>query len=64
MNNELKNIILSSVKTAASFKKAKASSEDFLLALLQNSTWFPSFLEYIGIVPSDLETNIIETNRA
>lgn len=64
MNNELKNIILSSVKTAANFKKSKASIEDFILALLQNSVWFPSFLDYIWIVPSDLETNIIEINKA
>jgi len=47
MNNELKNTILSSVKTAASFKKAKASTEDFLLALLQNSNWLSNFLDYI-----------------
>jgi len=47
MNNELKNIILSSVKTAANFKKGEASIEDFILALLQNSTWFPTFLDYV-----------------
>jgi len=64
MNNELKNIILSSVKTAANFKKREASIEDFILALLQNSNWFPSFLDYVWIVPSDLETNIIEINKA
>ncbi len=64
MESELKNIILSSVKTAANFKKSKASIEDFILALLQNSNWFPSFLDYIWIVPSDLETNIIEINKA
>ena len=64
MNSELKNIILSSVKIAANFKKPKASIEDFILALLQNSTWLPNFLEYIGIIPSDLETNIIDLNKA
>jgi len=64
MNNELKNIILMSVKTAASFKKAHASTEDFLLALIQNSTWFPNFLDYIGIVSNDIETNLVEINKA
>ena len=64
MNNELKNIILSSVKNAASFKKAKASIEDFLLALLQNSNWLNWFLDYIWIIPSDLQTNLIELNKA
>ncbi len=64
MNSELKNIILSSVKIAANFKKPKASIEDFILALLQNSSWLPNFLDYIGIIPSDLETNIIDLNKA
>ncbi len=64
MNNELKNIILSSVKTAANFKKAKASIEDFLLALLQNGNWLNNLLDYIGIISSDLQTNLIELNKA
>ena len=64
MNNELKNIILSSVKNAASFKKATASIEDFLLALLQNSNWLNGFLDYIGVIPSDLQTNLVELNKA
>ncbi len=64
MNNELKNIILSSVKNAASFKKATASIEDYLLALLQNSDWLNRFLDYIWISPSDLGANLIELNKA
>ncbi len=63
MNNELKNIILSSLKTAASFKKSKASIEDLILAMIQNSKFFPAFLDYIWINPKDLETNIIEINK-
>jgi hypothetical protein len=47
MNNELKNIILSSVKTAASFKKPIASLEDFLLAILNDSDWLKNILDYI-----------------
>jgi len=63
MNNELKNIILSSVKTAASFKKELASLEDFILAVLNDSDWFKNLLDYIGIIPSDLEQNLIDLNR-
>jgi hypothetical protein len=47
MNNELKNIILSSVKTAASFKKPIASIEDFILAVLNDTEWFKNILDYI-----------------
>ena len=64
MNNELKNIILSSVKTAASFQKPKASIEDFILALLQDSNWLKSLLDYVWIIPKDIEQNIIELNKA
>jgi len=64
MNNELKNIILSSVKTAASFKKANASIEDFILALLQNNNWLNWFLDYIWVIPSDLQANLVELNKA
>ena len=64
MNNELKNIILSSVKNAASFKKSTASIEDYLLALLQNSNWLNIFLDYIWIIPTDLQNNLIELNKA
>jgi len=37
MNNSLKETILLSVKIASSFSKQKASTEDFLLALLKNN---------------------------
>ncbi|MBS9775108.1 ATP-dependent Clp protease ATP-binding subunit [Candidatus Gracilibacteria bacterium] len=58
INERLKKIILSSVKIAASYNKSKATIEDFLLACIQNDSWINSFLDYIGINPSDLETNI------
>ncbi|PIE85452.1 ATP-dependent Clp protease ATP-binding subunit ClpC [Candidatus Gracilibacteria bacterium] len=64
MNKNLKNVILGSVKIAASFSKSKASIEDFLLSILQNDTWFPNFLSYIGINPTDLEIHIIEISKA
>jgi len=63
MNNELKNIILSSVKTAAWFKKPIASIEDFILAVLNDTIWLKELLDYIGIVPSDLQQNLIEINK-
>lgn len=63
MNSRLKNCILWSVKIAASFWKNKASIEDFLLSILINDSWLNSFLDYIGITPSDIEKNINEINK-
>ena len=50
-------------KIAASNTKARASIEDLLLSLLLNDAWLASFLEYIGINPSDLETNITDLQK-
>jgi len=58
MNQKCKDIILWSVKIAAQNTKARATLEDLLMSLLINDTWLSSYLEYIGINPSDLETNI------
>ena len=58
MHQKCKDIILGSVKIAAQNSKAKASIEDLFMSLLTNDTWLASFLEYIGINPSDIETNI------
>jgi hypothetical protein len=58
MNQKCKDIILGSVKIAAQNTKARATLEDLLMSLLINDTWLGSYLEYIGINPSDLETNI------
>ncbi len=63
MNNRLKNAILWSVKIAASFAKDKASIEDFLLSIIANDSWINSFLDYIGITPSDVEKNLRELNK-
>ena len=52
------DIILGSVKIAAQNSKARATLEDLLMSLLTNDNWLPNYLEYIGINPSDLETNI------
>jgi len=63
MNNKLKDIILSSIKNAAWFSKSKASLEDFFLAIIKNDSWLPSVLDYVWIIPSDLETNITDLNK-
>jgi len=63
MNNNLKDIILSSVKIAAWFFKEKASLEDFYLAIIKNDTWLSSVLNYVWINPVDLEWNLIELNK-
>jgi hypothetical protein len=63
MNQRLKDVVLGSVKIAASFSKAKASLEDFLLSMLKHDAWLKSFLDYIGITPSDIEQNLNDLNK-
>ena len=63
MNSKLKDVILGSLKIAASFSKEKASIEDFLLSMLKNDSWLHNFLDYIWIVPSDLEINLNNINK-
>ena len=58
MHRKCKDIILWSVKIAAQNSKPRATLEDLLMSLLLNDSWLGSYLEYIGINPSDLETNI------
>ena len=59
MSSRLKNCILWSVKIAASLSKAKASTEDFLISILKNDSWFTSLLDYVGIIPTDIETSLV-----
>lgn|GEM_PF-847160 len=63
MGTKLKEIILGSVKIAASYSKSKATLEDFLISLVKNDAWFPSFLEYVGINSSDIETNFHDLEK-
>lgn len=63
MGTKLKEIILGSVKIAASYSKPKATLEDFLISMVKNDTWLPSFLEYIGINSSDIETNFHDLQK-
>lgn len=64
LDSKIKDIILWSVKIAASFSKDKASIEDLLLSLLKNDLWLAQFLNYIGITPNDFEKNITDLNKA
>lgn len=63
MNKELKSTILASVKIAVSLSKPFAGPEDFLLALIREKTWFMKILEFIGINPSDFDTNLVEISK-
>ncbi|MDD2486840.1 MAG: ATP-dependent Clp protease ATP-binding subunit [Candidatus Gracilibacteria bacterium] len=59
----LKDIIVSSVKIAASHEKKKAGIEDFMLAMIKgNEPWFISYLDFLGINPKDFEQNLINMN--
>lgn len=62
MNARLKNIILWSVKVAASYSKQRASIEDFLLSMIKNDSWLISFFDYIGITATDIEKNLNDLN--
>jgi len=62
MSNTIKDVILNSIKIAASFSKEKASIEDYLLSMLDN-TWLNQFLDYIWIIPNDLRENLKEMNK-
>lgn len=64
MQNSLKETILLSVKIASSFSKPRASTEDFLLALLKNNWWFNKALSYVWINPWDIEKNLEELNKS
>lgn len=59
MSKNLKDIIVDSIKIAASFKKKQANLEDFVLALIKsNSAWFINFLSYVWVNPKDIETSL------
>ncbi len=61
----LRNIIVASVKVAASFEKKNIGIEDFLLALIKQShSWFLDFLDFIRINVRDFEWALIDFNRS
>jgi len=61
----LRDVIILSLKIAASFGKKQASTEDFLLALFEapQEVWFPQMLDFVGIVPKDIQTQLIDINK-
>lgn len=61
----LKDIIVLSMKVAATFNKPQAGPEDFLIALFraQTENWFYQLLDFIGITPKDFEGQVIELNK-
>lgn len=60
MHQRCKDIMLWSLKIAASHNKSEATLEDLLLALITQDNWLANFLEYVGINPGDIETNILD----
>jgi ATP-dependent Clp protease ATP-binding subunit ClpC len=62
ISQRLKDLIVLSMKIAATFGKAQAGIEDFLLALFraEKESWFFQLLDFIGIAPKDFENQIIE----
>ena len=64
LESKMKDVILASVKLAAELWKQKATLEDCLLSMLKVWNWLPSFLDFIGINPSDLEINLLELQKS
>lgn len=61
----VKDLILMSVKIAASYEKQKAGIEDFLLALLrtQKESWLFQFFDFVGVSPKDFEADLVKVSR-
>jgi hypothetical protein len=61
----LKNLIVISMKIAASFSKTQAGIEDFLLALfrVESENWFVQLLDFVGITPKEFESQAIDINK-
>lgn len=64
ISDRVKQLIVLSMKIAASFQKSQAGIEDFLLALFRTETesWFYQLLDFVGVSPKDFETQVIEIN--
>ncbi len=62
ISERLKELIVLSMKIAATFGKPQAWIEDFLLALFRSDKegWFCQLLDFIGIAPKDFENQVIE----
>lgn len=64
ISKTLKDTILLSFKIASSYSKNKASTEDFLLALIKNNWWLNRFCDYVWINIQDLEKWLIDLNKS
>jgi ATP-dependent Clp protease ATP-binding subunit ClpA len=64
ISDRVKNLIVMSMKIAASFQKSQAGIEDFLLAIFRTETenWFYQILDFVGVSPKDFETQVVEIN--
>lgn len=64
ISDRVKNLIVMSMKIAASFQKSQAGIEDFLLAIFRTETenWFYQILDFVGVSPKDFEIQVIEIN--
>lgn len=64
ISDRVKQLIVLSMKIAASFQKSQAGIEDFLLALFRTETenWFYQALDFVGVSPKDFETQVVEIN--
>ena len=64
ISDRVKNLIVLSMKIAASFQKSQAGIEDFLLALFRTETenWFYQMLDFVWVSPKDFETQVVEIN--
>lgn len=64
ISDRVKNLIVMSMKVAASFQKSQAGIEDFLLAIfrVESENWFYQLLDFVGISPKDFETQVVEIN--
>lgn len=63
MHSKLKDIILWSVKIAASFSKDKADIADLLLSMIKNDLFLWNIIDYVGINKTDFENSLIEINK-
>lgn len=64
MSKELKDVIVDSIKIAASFKKKYATIEDFLLAIIKlKISWFYEFCNYVWVNPKDIELSLVNISN-
>lgn len=64
ISDRVKQLIVLSMKIAASFQKSQAGIEDFLLALFrtESENWFYQALDFVWVSPKDFETQVVEIN--